>query len=362
MNVNRIIPVHHDDPLAAVHEFLAAWWKSIGLQAMLAPIEAVDRSGVVTQPIDQLSDIERINPFAPLMLSNAAAFVNAFVRDRAGQHLAVMLRPCELRALIELRKRRRAPAVDEAINDRTLVVIGVDCVATYPPDEYARRLREHGDEAVTHDALMYAGEGVYSPYDLRSACKVCDWPAPRGADVVIGAIGVAAEQYLLVIAHDEETDERWRLGKVTADLATESQVAQREMAVGELIDKRAAVRAQQLGLASDNIMDFARLLSWISNCTLCGDCLDACPMYNGELAGFLGVGSAHRYNHAPLADFIEVARWLTSCAGCGMCEEACEQGVPLGLIASALSHGIRGGLHQYVAGDPNRALPWVGRV
>ncbi len=69
-------------------------------------------------------------------------------------------------------------------------------------------------------------------------------------------------------------------------------------------------------------------------------------MYNGELAGLLGVGSAHRYNHAPLADFIEVARWLTSCAGCGMCEEACEQGVPLGLIASALSHGIRGGLHQ----------------
>ncbi len=213
MNVNRIIPVHHDNPVGAVHDFLAAWWQSIGLQALLAPIEAVDRSGVVTQPIEQLRDIERINPFAPLMLSNAAALVNAFVRDRAGQRLAVMLRPCELRALIELRKRHRVGAVDEALANHTLVVIGVDCVATYPPDEYARRLREHGDEAVTHDALMYAGEGVYSPYDLRPACKVCDWPAPRGADVVIGAIGVAAEQYLLVIAHDEETDERWRLGQ-----------------------------------------------------------------------------------------------------------------------------------------------------
>ncbi len=358
MNVNRIIPVHHDNPLASFQEFLAAWWSALDLQAMLAPFELSDRSSVITQPIEHASQLVYVNPFAPIMQSNAAALVNAFVRDRAGQRLAVMLRPCELRALIELRKRRRTLAVDEALANHTLIIIGVDCVATYPVAEYTRRIQEYSEEAVTHDALMYAGEAVYSPYDLRAVCKVCDWPAPRAADVTIGVIGVAAEHYLLVIAQDEDADVRWRLNRVTTGLATDSQAAQREAAVNNLSDERAAARTQQLGLVSENGMDFARVLGWISNCTLCGDCLDACPLYNGELARWLGAG-AHRNNHALLADFIEVARWLTSCSGCGMCEAACEQGVPLGLIASALSHGIRGGLHHYVAGDPDRSLPWA---
>lgn len=362
MSVSRIIRVQHANPLGAFHEFLAAWWPAIGLQALLAPIEAEDRSGVVTQPINQPGDIERVNPFAPIMVSNAAALVNTFVRERPNQRLAALLRPCELRTLIELRKRRRVPFVDEAIKDRRLVLISADCMATCSEAEYARRLNEYGAESVTRDALMYAGEDAYSPYELRPACKVCDWPAPRSADVIIGALGVPVEQYLLLFTPETEADERWRLGTVAAELASESQVAEREAALAELIERRAAARAQQLGLTSDNLMDFARVLSWLANCTLCGDCLDACPLYNGELAGLLGVGSARRNNHAPLADFIGVARWLTSCAGCGMCEAACEQGVPLNLIASALSHGIRGGLHRYVAGDPDRPLPWVGRT
>ena len=359
MNVNRILHVQNSDTLSTIREFLMAWWSQLDLQAMLVPIELADRSGVVTQPIVRRMHLDTANPFAPIMTCNAATLVNAFVRDRPGQQLAAVLRPCELRALIELRKRRRVPAVDEAIQNQTLTIIGVDCVATYSAHEYTHRVHEHGAETVTHDALMYAGEAVYSPYELRSACKVCDWPAPRGADVVIGAIGVPIEQHLLVIAHDEEIDRRLQLSTVTSGLATEQQVVHREVAVGELIDKRAAMRAEQLGIASENLMDFARLLSWIANCTLCGDCLDACPLYNGELAGLLGASGTHRGDHAPLADFIAVARWLTSCAGCGMCEAACEHGVPLGLLASALSHGIRGGLHHYTAGDPNQPLPWT---
>lgn len=359
MNVNRVIKVQHGDPLNALHVFLIGWWQQLGLQALLAPAPSADRPTVVTHVIDRPERLTSVNPFAPIMIGNAAALVEAFVHQRPEQKLAAILRPCELRALIELRKRRRVPAVDEAIKNGTLTIIGADCVATFPVDEYERRVKEHGAIIVTRDALMYAGEGVYSPYDLRAACRVCDWPAPRGADLVIGAIGALPDQYLLLIAHDEATDAHLQLQAVVPSMATEQQVVKREVAVGELIDKRAKVRAQQLGVTSENLMDFARLLSWISNCTLCGDCLDACPLYNGELASLLSASGAVRGNHVPLADFIALARWLTSCSGCGMCEAACEHDVPLGLLASALSHGIRGGLHEYAAGDPNRPLPWA---
>lgn len=99
----------------------------------------------------------------------------------------------------------------------------------------------------------------------------------------------------------------------------------------ELIDLPAA----RAGLP-DTAISWARLLSWLAQCTLCGDCLDACPVYNGELANWLGAGSRHHSEHAPLADLVAVARWLTACSGCGRCEAACEQGIPLGLLVSAL--------------------------
>lgn len=361
MNVHRVLQVRQADPLGSFRSFLTAWWSALDWQAILAPIDLADQSSVAPQPIDQADRLAAVNPFTPIMVGNAAALVEPFARDRAGQRLAVILRPCELRTLIELRKRRRAPAVDAALRNHTLTVIGVDCVATYSAEDYAARRREYGAEAVTREALLVAGDAARTPCDLRAACQVCDWPAPRGADVTIGVIGVAPEQVLLVIARDAATDDRLRLSAVTAGLATEHQVAQREAAVGDLIGQRAATRAGQLGAAAGNLMGLARLLSWVSNCTLCGDCLDACPLYNGELAGLLGVGGPHRGTcGAPLADFVEMARWLTSCSGCGMCEAACEHQVPVGGLASALSYGLRGGLPQYVAGDPDRPLPWGG--
>jgi hypothetical protein len=51
-----------------------------------------------------------------------------------------MLRPCELRALVELQKRNRVkiPQPVKGDNHKSLVIIGVDCPGF--PDEYAGTL------------------------------------------------------------------------------------------------------------------------------------------------------------------------------------------------------------------------------
>src|SRR5512143_1589146 len=107
MTVSRIVQVRNGDLSATVRAFLAAWWAQVDLRAMLAPIELSDRSSVAVQPIDLPARLADVSPFAPIMTGNAAALVNAFVASYPGERLAALLRPCELRALIELRKRRR---------------------------------------------------------------------------------------------------------------------------------------------------------------------------------------------------------------------------------------------------------------
>jgi formate dehydrogenase subunit beta len=353
MNVNRVVAVHNNDPVTALREFLATWWRAYRLDALLAPVELTDGSGVRTQVIEDPAGLASVNPFAPLMESNAATAIGKLSRDRPAGRLAAILRPCEMRALVELRKRRHPPAAADRV-----AIVGVDCLGTFVPDEYAECVRTHGPKRLSRQLLDYASEGDCSIRRLRTSCRVCEWPAPRGADLVIGAIGVQPDDYLLVIAPDEATDERLGLAEVAPNQAEESQVVRREVAVGAVAEKRARARAAMIEAAPIRFNDFGSLLSWLSRCTTCGDCLDACPLYDGELSGLLGGGAPRAGDHALLAEMVDVSRWLASCAGCGMCEQSCASSVPLMVIISALSRRIREELH-YTSGDPAQRLPWA---
>src|SRR5574339_397599 len=107
MNVNRIVHVRNDSALKTLQEFLTAWWARIELDAMLAPVQSPERIGVVPTVVSHPADLSSVNPFAPVMLSNSAHVIQNFLEDHQHSHLAVLVRPCELRALIELRKRNR---------------------------------------------------------------------------------------------------------------------------------------------------------------------------------------------------------------------------------------------------------------
>lgn len=353
MNVNRIVEVRGSDPLAALREFLARWWRANRLDALLAPVELPNGSGVRTQVIEDPSALDRVNPYAPLMESNSATAIGKFSRDRPDGRLAAILRPCELRALVELRKRRHPPAAADKVT-----ILGVDCLGTFAAEDYSECVRTHGPKRVTRQLLDYASEGDCSIRRLRTACQVCECPAPRGADLTIGAIGVAPDDYLLIVAPDEATDERLGLAEVAPIVAEESQVVKREVAVGAVAKKRAKARAEMTEAIPLRFGDVGSLLAWLSRCTMCGDCLDACPLYDGELSGLLGGGTPRAGGNALLAELVDVSRWLASCSGCGMCEEACTCSVPLTLILAALSNRIRDEL-VYRPGDPAQRLPWV---
>lgn len=353
MNVNRVIEVHDQDPLAAVRSALGAWWQQTGLDALLAPVELPDGSGTRCEALRDPARLEAVNPFAPVMGCNAAAAIGKFSREHPGARLAAVLRPCELRALIELRKRRYGAAADDRV-----LTIGVDCPATLAPEPFAARARQSGLAALTREALQSAAEGEPWPARPRPACQVCLSPAPRGADLAIGFLGLPAERLLLLIARDEATDAANQLDHVAPTLASEALVVQRESTVGGLDQRRSRARAELARAATRRFSDLGSVMAWLAGCTLCGDCLDACPLYDGELSGLLGLGSSAYPGQAALAELVEASRWLASCSGCGMCETACSCEVPLSQLICGLSHRIQEEL-DYVPGDPSRRLPWM---
>ena len=355
MNVNHILSVRDGDTLKTLQSFLAEWWRRVGLDAMLGPVETGQDGVASPKVITQPADLARLNPFTPVMLSNTAAMVQDFVKDHPHSHLAVIGRPCELRAMVELQKRRRVSyqPLSTARGRERLVVIGVDCPGTYSPPEHHPR---HGE--MIHVAVMYGRQESYIPYDVRPTCQMCDSPAPLSADMIIGTIGVEPEGELLIIAHNEELDASLKLHELTDRTATEREVVHREMMVGKLVDKRVEKRAALIKSQQSQTEELGTVLAMFARCTLCADCLDACPLYDGELAGMLGVDKNRRSSHSLLAEMVRVSRWLASCSGCGMCRESCPQGVPLAQVVTVLSHRIQSEL-RYRPGDPAQPLPWT---
>lgn len=363
MNVNRILHVRDGNTVKTFQDFMMGWWGRMGLDAMLAPVEATDYAGVSAQVITQAADLARVNPFAPIMLNNTASLVQRFIEDHPHSHLAVVMRPCELRALIELRKRHRVRYQPVAAGDdrESLVVIGVDCAGTFPHAEYIQHVASHQPDAeMIHVDLSYGRQDNYIPYTVRETCQMCDSPGPLGADIIVGTIGVETQGELLIIARNEDIDTTLCLEPVTDTMATEYQVFCREMMVGKLVDKRADKRAALMKNQTLQAEEMTTALAMLARCTLCADCLDACPLYDGELAGMLGAGDGRQSGHSLLAELVRVSRWLASCSGCGMCQQSCEHGVSLARAVTTLSHRIQGELH-YRPGDPSKDLPWVAQ-
>lgn len=342
MNVNRIIQVSEGNPLNAVQTFMSSFLERNLVDALFVPQTAADDT-VSAALISHPEAIQRSNPFAPIMVANAARQVAEQTLEQPDRHIGAVLRPCEIRALVELAKRGRA-------NLANLTVVGIDCLGTLAPLDYARQLHKVGSAIEMAALCMQVAEEGEMACQTRTACQMCERPAPRGADVTLGFIGVDATQELLVIAADESTDARLHLDEVTQREATEREVARREATLTNIIARHNAVADRELSQFEMSFGGWARALTTLATCTECRSCLQACPLYDGELddpsLSLIGQLSA-------------VARWLVSCSGCGMCEESCPNGVPLAVLARALSRPLRAKFDYTPGRSVEDKLPWA---
>ena len=97
------------------------------------------------------------------------------------------------------------------------------------------------------------------------------------------------QERLLVLA-DEAKDARWNLQALTDRPATERETVDREVTLWRLTERRkeaAEAKLESLGL----IDAYPGVISgYMNKCTLCGECIDACPQWSEELRAALAGG------------------------------------------------------------------------
>ena len=306
------------DPLGTVRRLILSIWQNASLDAMLVPINGATNFQPGSLLIHNPDQLKKMNPFKPLMLSNTARYVPGILQDHPGIRLGILLRPCEMRALIALAKR-------DGFDLNKLVTVCIDCLGTYPSNEFLWRAKRKGSaEALTRETLQFARQGGIMGYRYRSACQLCAEPDAREADVNIGVLGLPVRQYVLVSSQGKTPSKSLDLEHMTDGPAGAEALNKRSQLLARMTERRNRTHDRVVqGIADVLPANIEALVAQFADCGACQACLEACPIC---VLDFPQRGADNRYQ------IEDIKGWLASCAGCGMCEQACPQHQPLSAI------------------------------
>lgn len=323
------------------------------VDAWLVPM-GLPGGGVAPSLVTDAGALARAEPLAPVLPINAARAVSQLTMTAHREKLGVVLRSCEIRALVELVKFQQASL-------EGVLVVGIDCPGAYGVAEWQAVADK---EQVLAGLLAAAAAGEVGPGDgpaLRSACQVCVEPLPEGEHVAltVGLVGVEAGQLYLRAREDVAA----ALG-----LGAGSGPAGRQAAVGKLLAGRQAAREAALAGFRGRVHSMEGLLAEFGACVRCHNCMVNCPICYCRECIFRTPTFEHEsqlyYQWAarkgtvrllPDTLLFHVTRlnhMATSCVGCGVCSEACPVGIEVGTVFQAVGEKVQA-LFDY---HPGRSL------
>jgi formate dehydrogenase subunit beta len=304
-----------------VQNVLAIAWEQFNLQMMLVSMDGSSYPRL----LQDSAELYQVNPFKPLMTQNTAKPLPEILTRHPDMAIGILLRPCEMRALQGKMTRESFPQAE-------LLTFCVDCLGTYPLEDYQWRAERKGSpELLAWESLHFARQGGIAVYRFRSACQACRNPLSQGADVNIGVIGLPVRQKILIDARNQDiADHLFQENSMSAE--DQSLLHQRDYIVAKLL-QRGSQTSQRLIENLESILprNLDALIEHFVGCGECRLCLDNCPICGEEFPAKNKLG---KYMYE------DVKEWMVLCAGCGMCEQVCPNHLPLVTIFTHIRRQI----------------------
>ena len=167
MAITATIDVNQKDLLKSLKAFCVNLLAQEIISAILVPQRLPMKSMVMPTLVTDPTRLDGVDPLSPAFPMNGAKVLSKLTRRPSGGKIAAILRPCEIRAFIELVKLKQARTEDVAL-------IGLDCLGAYGNTDY---LGFAGDDAEAATRRFYElvldGKGAaLEGADLTSACRL----------------------------------------------------------------------------------------------------------------------------------------------------------------------------------------------
>lgn len=336
------------------------------VDAVLVPAGQPHSSAVMQTLICNPKEAEKVDPLAPVAPTSSAPLLAKLTRN-ADHKVAAFLKPCEVKAFIELVKFKQG-SLD------SVLLIGMDCYGRYENTDFIQYASNQENPTLEFLNSRSNGKEPANGLDIVSACKACETPVAENVDLRLLTIGVNADKSLFIEAVSEAGE------KALDALSFEpgEMPDNRQQAVDSLMAQRAeyskASRAEML----DKVSTIDGLMDVISTCINCYNCRGACPVcYCRECVFATAIFSHESRQYVKWAEkrgrlrmptdtlfyhLTRMAHMSTLCVACGQCTSACPMDIPVGDLFRAVADGAQA-VFEYLPGrDPDEAQPLASFV
>jgi formate dehydrogenase subunit beta len=358
------IPVANEDLNGALRGFVSGLLESGIVEAVLVPARQPFGSSVMQTLIAAPAEAEMVDPLAPVVPASSATLLARITRREKSQRIAAFLRPCEVRAFIELVKLRQA-------SREGVLLVGMDCHGRYDNRDFLNCVGATPNSTMEFLKAIGNGRGtaLSEGLDIVDPCKACVTPEAANVDLRLLVIGFDPREGVGL----ETLTPAGAAALESLGLPEVPAPAGRPAAMGKLLGKRSAFKTELRQTYREKVKEVDGLLEVISNCINCYNCRVACPVCYCRECVFLTDTFDHegrQYLHwarkrgrlrmpsdTLFYHLTRMAHMSTLCVACGQCTSACPNGVPVSELFSMVGEEAQA-VFGYVPGrDPEEKQP-----
>ncbi len=298
--------------------------------------------------------IKNVSPFYPFMPGNAGKILAQLVlNDPFDKPCAVVAKPCEIRAFVEIVKQNQA-------NPENVYFISYTCPGVFP----LRTFTESGASEKVQDFLDNIGAEEISE-DIRETCKACEHPVPVNSDITFVLFGEDARNESVLIAENEKG-----AGLLEGFGA---EYIERKKNYDPILKKRKAEKERLVKEYQEKYQGLENLTGLFGRCISCHACSRVCPICSCNLCDFDSAlhelkpekyesemakrGGIRVPTNVLLFHLGRLVHAGVSCVNCGMCTDVCPSDIPVAQIFLKVGGAVQK-LFDYTPGkDYEEELP-----
>jgi formate dehydrogenase subunit beta len=261
---------------------------------------------------------------------NAGRALSAMTINWASETpLAAVLKPCELRAFIELVKRAQGSL-------ENILLISHTCGGVYPLSSIV-----DGQWKKNLDRYRDALKNAESDPGIRPTCLSCENFVPEAADVTLAAVGQPHQNGECLLALNTKKGELLASNESGSIASAELESA----AIDKLKQIRIKQKEQTIGNPEHLGTGYEALVRTFAPCLGCHACGEACPICHCILCDFDNKTCEYKpeniesdlepkggFKVPPGTLFYHLGRMshmAVSCVHCGMCSDVCPVDIPV---------------------------------
>jgi len=286
-------------------------------------------------------------PLPPTMFIQGAKAVSSITRrGKPPMKIAAVMRPCEIRAAIEIAKLGQ-------IDLENIFLISMDCPGVLPTSDFLKDPKKH--EQLFEEAIQKNDDSI-----MRPVCQICDKSSMIAGDLHIGTVGTKKGTFLII----SNTSKGENVLKELGYTLNESIESWQKKVTAISADKKKKRKKAHAELKS-KVSGLKNLVETFSECINCHNCMRVCPVCICRLCYFDSDKVKHTADDylsrakskgsmrfLPDTTLFQMGRMMhmsISCVSCGACEDACSMSIPVAQIFSMIADETQS-VFDYVSG------------